>query len=119
MQVPGPNPTELNRQGPDWGTQYRSVIFYGNDQQKQVAAAYVAQLTAAKAFDRPIVTQVVPLTAFYMAEPYHQDYARQHPNDPYIRFNDAPKVANLKQLFPELYRGAADNVVEVSLVPAS
>ncbi len=99
------DPTELNRQGPDDGTQYRSVIFYGNDEQKKIAEAYIAQLDKAKAFPRPIVTQVVPLKAFYPAEDYHQNYATLHPNQPYIFFNDAPKVAHLKQEFPELYTG--------------
>lgn len=98
------DPTELNRQGPDSGTQYRSVIFYGNDQQKQVAAAYIAQLTAAKSFAAPIVTQLVPLQAFYPAEAYHQHYFQLHPDDPYIVYNDAPKVAHLQQLFPALYQ---------------
>lgn len=98
------NPTELNRQGPDVGTQYRGVVFYGNDEQKRVANAYIAQLTAAHSFADPIVTQVVPLTGFYVAESYHQDYAEKHPNDPYIVINDAPKVAHLKQQFPSLYQ---------------
>ena len=97
------DPTELNRQGPDKGTQYRSVIFYSNDEQKHIAEAYIAQLDQAKVFRRPIVTQVVPLQAFYEAEDYHQNYAKMHPNDPYIVFNDAPKVANLRREFPELY----------------
>ncbi|MGB5851756.1 MAG: peptide-methionine (S)-S-oxide reductase MsrA [Rhodanobacter sp.] len=100
------NPTELNRQGPDRGTQYRSVIFYGNDEQKKIATDYIAQLGAAKAFDAPIVTQVVPLEAFYPAEAYHQHYYDRHPDNPYIVFNDAPKVANLQRLFPELYQAA-------------
>jgi peptide-methionine (S)-S-oxide reductase len=99
------DPTELNRQGPDTGTQYRSVIFYGNDEQKRIAQAYIAQLDQAKIFPHRIVTQVVPLTAFYPAESYHQDYAAKHPDNPYIMFNDAPKVANLKKQFPELYTG--------------
>ena len=99
------DPTELNRQGPDDGTQYRSVIFYGNDEQKKIAEAYIAQLDKAKVFPRPIVTQVVPLKAFYPAEDYHQNYATLHPNQPYIFFNDAPKVAHLKQEFPDLYTG--------------
>src|SRR5450432_1372319 len=93
------NPTQLNRQGPDDGTQYRSVIFYGNDEQKKIAEAYIAQLDKAKVFPTPIVTQVVPLKAFYPAEAYHQDYAAHHPGDLYIVFNDAPKVAHLKQQF--------------------
>ena len=97
------DPTELNRQGPDEGTQYRSVIFYGNDEQKRIAEAYIAQLDQAKVFPRPIVTQVVALQKFYPAEGYHQNYAEQHPNDAYIMFNDAPKVANLKREFPEMY----------------
>jgi peptide-methionine (S)-S-oxide reductase len=99
------DPTELNRQGPDEGTQYRSVIFYGNDEQKQIAEAYIAQLDKAGVFPHRIVTQVVPLQAFYPAEGYHQNYATLHPNQPYIMFNDAPKVAHLKQEFPDLYTG--------------
>jgi peptide-methionine (S)-S-oxide reductase len=98
-------PPELNRQGPDEGTQYRSVIFYSNEEQKRIAQAYIVQLDQAKVFPRAIVTQVVPLQAFYPAEPYHQDYAEMHPNDPYIVYNDAPKVANLKREFPDLYHG--------------
>jgi len=99
------DPTELNRQGPDEGTQYRSVIFYGNDEQKRIAEAYIAQLDQAKAFSRPIVTQVAPLQAFYPAEAYHQNYFEMHPNQPYIVFNDAPKVAHLQKEFPDLYKG--------------
>jgi peptide-methionine (S)-S-oxide reductase len=99
------DPTQLNRQGPDDGTQYRSVIFYGNDEQKKIAQAYIAQLDQAKVFPRPIVTQVVLLKAFYPAEAYHQNYATLHPNQPYIVFNDAPKVAHLRQEFPDLYTG--------------
>jgi peptide-methionine (S)-S-oxide reductase len=99
------DPTELNRQGPDDGTQYRSVIFYNNDEQRKIAEAYIAQLDKAKIFSRPIVTQVVPLKAFYPAEAYHQNYATLHPNQPYIFFNDAPKVAHLQKEFPELYTG--------------
>jgi peptide-methionine (S)-S-oxide reductase len=99
------DPTQLNRQGPDRGTQYRSVVFYGNPEQQKIAAAYIAQMTAAKTFgNAPIVTQVVPLKAFYPAESYHQDFARLNPNHPYIMFHDAPKVAHLKQQFPALYR---------------
>lgn len=97
------DPTELNRQGPDEGTQYRSAIFYANDEQKRIAEAYIAQLNEAKVFAHPIVTQVVALQAFYPAEAYHQNYAALHPNQPYIVFNDAPKVEHLKQEFPELY----------------
>jgi peptide-methionine (S)-S-oxide reductase len=99
------DPTQLNRQGPDEGSQYRSVIFFGNDEQKKIAQAYIAQLDQAKVFPRAIVTQVVPLKAFYPAEAYHQDYATRHPDQPYIVYNDAPKVAHLRQQFPELYTG--------------
>ena len=99
------DPTELNRQGPDEGTQYRSVIFYGSDQQKKIAEGYIAQLEQAGVYRHKIVTQVVGLQAFYAAEGYHQNYATIHPNDPYIMFNDAPKVANLKKEFPELWSG--------------
>jgi len=99
------DPTELNRQGPDTGTQYRSVIFYANDEQKHIAEAYIAQLDQAKVFREKIVTQVVPLKGFYAAEAYHQDYATNHPMDPYIFRNDAPKVSNLRKEFPELYTG--------------
>jgi peptide-methionine (S)-S-oxide reductase len=97
------DPTELNRQGPDEGTQYRSAIFYSTDEQKHIAQAYIAQLDQAKVFPKPIVTQVVALTAFYNAEDYHQNYAELHPDNPYILYNDAPKVANLKKEFPQLY----------------
>jgi peptide-methionine (S)-S-oxide reductase len=99
------DPTEVNRQGPDQGTQYRSVIFYGNDDQKKIAEAYIAQLDQAKVFRGKIATQVTPLQAFYPAEGYHQNYATVHPNDPYIVYNDAPKVANLRKEFPDLYTG--------------
>jgi peptide-methionine (S)-S-oxide reductase len=99
------DPTQLNRQGPDSGTQYRSAIFFANDEQKKVAEAYIAQLDKAKIFPRPIVTQVTPLKGFYTAESYHQNYAEEHPGNPYIMFNDAPKVANLKRQFPDLYTG--------------
>jgi peptide-methionine (S)-S-oxide reductase len=99
------DPTELNRQGPDEGTQYRSAIFYANDEQKRIAEAYIAQLDKAKVFRRAIVTQVVPLKAFYPAEAYHQNYATLHPDSPYIMYNDAPKVAHLRQQYPELYTG--------------
>lgn len=97
------DPTQLNRQGPDVGPQYRSAIFYGNAEQKRVATAYIAQLDAAGVFAKPIVTEVVPLKSFFGAEAYHQDYARLHPDDPYIVYNDAPKVVNLKAMFPDLY----------------
>ncbi len=99
------DPTQLNHQGPDIGTQYRSSIFYASDEQKRIAEAYIAQLDQAKVFPRPIVTQVVPLKAFYPAEAYHQDYAAHHPDNPYIVYNDAPKVAHLRQQFPDLYTG--------------
>ena len=99
------DPTELNRQGPDSGTQYRSLIFYNSDEQKRIADAYISQLDKARVFSRPIVTQVVALKAFYPAEAYHQDYAANHPSNPYIVYNDAPKVAHLHQEFPDLYTG--------------
>ena len=99
------DPTQLNRQGPDEGTQYRSSIFYSNDEQKRIADAYIAQLDQAKVFSRAIVTKVVPLQAFYPEEAYHQNYATLHPNQPYIVFNDAPKVEHLRQQFPDLYTG--------------
>ena len=97
------DPTEVNRQGPDTGTQYRSMISFANPEQKRIAGAYIQQLNNAKIFTHPIATQVVPLKGFYPAEAYHQDYAAHHPNDPYIYFNDAPKVEHLKKQFPELY----------------
>ncbi len=97
------DPTQLNRQGPDTGTQYRSAIFTTNDEQKKVAEAYIAQLNAAKVYKRPIVTKVGPLQAFYPAEDYHQDYLTLHPNQPYIAFNDIPKVENLKKIFADSY----------------
>jgi peptide-methionine (S)-S-oxide reductase len=98
------NPTELNRQGPDVGTQYRSAIFATTDEQKRVAQAYMDQLGRAGAFKRPIVTQLAPLTAFYPAEAYHQDFMIKHPTHMYIVINDLPKVADLKTLFPDIYR---------------
>lgn len=98
------DPTELNRQGPDVGTQYRSVIFYTNDEQKQIALAYIDQLNKARVFSGPIVTQVVPFRAFYEAEAYHQNYLALHPDNPYIVYNDLPKLRHLKQQFPELYK---------------
>jgi peptide-methionine (S)-S-oxide reductase len=98
------DPTELNRQGPDRGTQYRSAIFYANEEQKQIAEAYIAQLNRTEIFDRPIVTQLNPLEAFHDAEDYHQDYLAQHPDEPYIVINDIPKVQNLRKELPELYR---------------
>jgi peptide-methionine (S)-S-oxide reductase len=98
------DPTELNRQGPDVGTSYRSVIFYTTPEQQKVAQAYIAQLDAAKAFPRPIVTEVVPLKAFYNGEDYHQDYAEKNPGNPYIQVCDVPKTAALKAQFPELFQ---------------
>jgi peptide-methionine (S)-S-oxide reductase len=97
------DPTELNRQGPDTGTQYRSAIFYSNEEQKHIAQAYIEQLNKAKVFGRPLVTQVAALPAFYEAEGYHQNYLANHPNEPYIVFNDLPKVENLRKQFPALY----------------
>jgi peptide-methionine (S)-S-oxide reductase len=99
------DPTQLNRQGPDVGTQYRSVIFYADDDQKRIAEAYIAQLDQAHVFARPIVTQVDPLKGFYEAEGYHQDYLINNPTDPYIATYDVPKVENFKRTFPELYSG--------------
>jgi peptide-methionine (S)-S-oxide reductase len=98
------DPTQLNRQGPDVGESYRSVIFYANDEQQKISKDYIAQLDAAKAFRKPIVTQVVPLKGFYDAESYHQDYALHNPNNPYILVCDRPKVEALKQQFPELFK---------------
>jgi peptide-methionine (S)-S-oxide reductase len=97
------DPTELNRQGPDVGTQYRSAIFYANEAQHQVASAYIDQLAKAHTFKSPIVTQVVPFQAFYPAEAYHQDFMVHHPDYPYIVINDRPKVEHLKKGLPELY----------------
>jgi peptide-methionine (S)-S-oxide reductase len=97
------DPTQLNRQGPDTGTQYRSAIFTTSDEQKKVADAYIAQLNAAKVYKKPIVTKVGPLEGFYPAEAYHQDYLTLHPNQPYIAYNDIPKVENLKKIFAENY----------------
>jgi peptide-methionine (S)-S-oxide reductase len=98
------DPTQKNRQGPDVGTQYRSAIFYRTDAQRPVIDAYIKQLTDAKTFSRPIVTQVAPLSAFYVAESYHQHYAMLHPDSPYIYTYDLPKVAALKAQFASLYR---------------
>jgi peptide-methionine (S)-S-oxide reductase len=98
------NPTELNRQGPDFGTQYRSAIFYADDEQKRIASAYIAQLQQAHVFGSPIVTQLEPLSGFYPAEDYHQDFLVLHPTYPYIVFNDLPKLDSLKQVFADDYR---------------
>lgn len=99
------DPTEINRQGPDTGTQYRSAIFYSNDEQKRIAQAYIEQLNQAKVFPRPIATKVDALDSFHEAEAYHQDYLEHHPDEPYIVINDMPKVANLRKQLPDLYKG--------------
>jgi peptide-methionine (S)-S-oxide reductase len=98
------NPTQLNRQGPDHGTQYRSAVFYAGAGQKEVTERYIVQLDSARAYPAKIVTQVAPLTAFYPAEDYHQDYATLHPTQPYIAAFDLPKIANLKAMMPEVWR---------------
>jgi peptide-methionine (S)-S-oxide reductase len=98
------DPTELNRQGPDRGSQYRSAIFYSNEEQKRIAQAYIEQLNRAKVFARPIVTQVAALQSFNEAEAYHQDYLSNHPDEPYIVINDQPKVENLRKQLPSLYK---------------
>ena len=98
------DPTELNRQGPDLGTQYRSAIFPTNPQQERIAEAYIAQLNQTHAFDAPVVTKIEPDRAFYPAEDYHQDFLARNLRYPYIVINDLPKIENLKRLFPELYR---------------
>jgi peptide-methionine (S)-S-oxide reductase len=98
------DPTQLNRQGPDHGTQYRSAIFFTNEEQKRIAQAYIEQLNKAKVFDAPIVTKLGVGNQFYKAEDYHQNYVVHHPDEPYIVMNDLPKVANLQKQFPELYR---------------
>lgn len=97
------DPTQLNRQGPDVGTQYRSAIFYMTDEQRDMAEAYIAQLNGSHLYSKPIVTQVQKLKAFYRAEEYHQNYAELHPDQPYIAINDAPKVVNLKKSFPQFF----------------
>jgi len=98
------DPTQLDRQGPDVGTQYRSAIFYTDSDQQRIALAYIDQLQKAKIYSQPIVTKVDPFTAFYPAEDYHQNYATLHPHSPYIMINDLPKLSNLKTTFPALYR---------------
>jgi peptide-methionine (S)-S-oxide reductase len=98
------DPTQLNRQGPDDGTQYRSAIFYSNEEQQRIAAAYIEQLDAAKVYPRKIVTEVVPFKGFFRAEDYHQDYLQTHTDQPYIVYNDLPKLEHLKKQFRELYR---------------
>ncbi len=97
------DPTQLNRQGPDHGTQYRSAVFYQNEAQRKATQEYIAQLTRSGTVKRPIVTQVAPLATFYTAEAYHQDYATLHPNEPYIAYNDAPKIADLKERYVSLW----------------
>jgi peptide-methionine (S)-S-oxide reductase len=97
------DPTQLNRQGPDDGTQYRSAIFYSSEEQKRIASAYIEQLDAAKVYPRKIVTEVVPYKAFFRAEDYHQDYLQSHTDQPYIVYNDLPKLEHLKKQFPSLY----------------
>ena len=104
------DPTELNRQGPDTGTQYRSDIFYADDSQKRIAQAYIAQLDKARIFRSAIVTRVDPLKGFYPAEDYHQDFLIKNPQFPYIVVNDIPKIQNLKKVFPAYYRGQAATV---------
>ena len=104
------DPTQLNRQGPDSGTQYRSAIFYADDQQQEIATAYIAQLDKAGMFGKPIVTRVDKLKGFYAAEGYHQDYLLKHPNQPYIVFNDQPKVRNFERTLPALWRAEAVRV---------
>ena len=99
------DPTELNRQGPDEGTQYRSAIFFANDEQRNVAQAYMEQLNAAKLFRHKIVTELTPLKGFYRAEDYHQDFVLHNPTHPYVAYNDLPKVTALRKEFPELYKG--------------
>jgi peptide-methionine (S)-S-oxide reductase len=107
------NPTQLNFQGPDHGRQYRSEIFPQDAAQRQIAKAYIAQLDLAKSFAQPIVTKTDTMkAAFYPAEAYHQDYALRHPNQPYIVYNDAPKVENLKQMFPDLWRDTPVTVAQ-------
>jgi peptide-methionine (S)-S-oxide reductase len=99
------DPTEVNRQGPDEGTQYRTEIFYTSDEQKKIAEAYIEQLNASKVFHGRIATKVEPLKEFYRAEDYHQDYAKKNPNQPYIVYNDLPKVAHVRQEFPDMVKG--------------
>lgn len=100
------DPTQLNRQGPDVGTQYRSAIYYGDAEQQRLAQGYIAQLAKARTWPKPIVTEVAPLTRFYPAEDYHQDYMRRNPNQPYIVYHDRPKLEALKKQFPQLLKGS-------------
>ncbi|RYY74039.1 MAG: peptide-methionine (S)-S-oxide reductase [Gammaproteobacteria bacterium] len=110
------DPTQLNRQGPDTGTQYRSAIFYTDDAQKSVAEAYIDQLNSAKAFPKPIVTKLDPLKGFYKAEDYHQDFLINNPRYPYIVHNDLPKIENLKRIFPAVYKGVPVKVTDKVIV---
>jgi peptide-methionine (S)-S-oxide reductase len=98
------DPTQKDRQGPDIGSQYRSAIFYASAEQNKIAQAYIRQINASKVYDREIATEVVPFTAFYPAEDYHQNYLVKHPDSAYIQFNDLPKIERLKRTFPEMYR---------------
>jgi peptide-methionine (S)-S-oxide reductase len=106
------DPTQLNRQGPDVGTQYRSAIYTTTDEQKRVAEAYIEQLGAAGVYHSPIVTEIGPLKAFYPAEDYHQDYATTHPNQPYVAIHDRPKIENMRTMFPDYWREAPNLVLE-------
>jgi peptide-methionine (S)-S-oxide reductase len=106
------NPTQLNFQGPDRGPQYRSAIFYTSEEQQAVAEAYIAQLEETGIYQRPIVTEVAPLTAFYPAEDYHQDYLVNNPNQPYIVYNDLPKLVNFQRMLPQYWRDEAITVAE-------
>ena len=106
------DPTQLNRQGPDSGTQYRSAIFYTDDAQKNVAEAYIDQLNKAKTFPKTIVTKLDPLKGFYKAEDYHQDFLIHNPRYPYIVYNDLPKIESLKRIFPEIYKGVPSKVTD-------
>jgi peptide-methionine (S)-S-oxide reductase len=109
------DPTQLNRQGPDTGTQYRSEIFYADESQEKIAQAYIAQLEKAKVFSRAIETRVDPLKGFYPAEQYHQDYLLHNPTNPYIVYNDLPKIENLRRLFPNYYQGQAVTIGKTAL----
>jgi peptide-methionine (S)-S-oxide reductase len=108
------NPTQLNFQGPDYGTQYRSAIFFTSAEQEKVAKAYIDQLTAAKSFDDPIVTEVTPLSVFFPAEDYHQDYYFIHPESGYIQYHDVPKVENLEKFFPDLWKSDPARLTEAT-----
>jgi peptide-methionine (S)-S-oxide reductase len=113
------DPTQLNRQGPDSGTQYRSAIFYADEKQKEIATAYIAQLARSGQFRLPIVTRVDPLQGFYTAEDYHQDFLQKHPTDPYIVFNDQPKVRAFQRLLPRLYRDQPVTTALVTTTPVT